>query len=42
MNDNKLYRAELKRALRMQELVSKIEACGILDFVGEDTQAEEI
>lgn len=42
MNDNKIYQSELKLALRMQELVSKIEACGILDFVGEDTQAEEI
>ncbi|MBE8952136.1 MAG: PIG-L family deacetylase [Quinella sp. 1Q7] len=35
-------RAELKLALRVQRLVSQIEACGVFDFAGEDTQADEI
>ena len=46
MDDNKIYRAELKRALKLQRSVTKIfemaEACGLLELVGEDVQAEEI
>ena len=42
MDDNKFYSAELKLALRVQRLVSQIEACGVFDFAGEDTQADEI
>ncbi|MBQ7453448.1 MAG: PIG-L family deacetylase, partial [Selenomonadaceae bacterium] len=51
MNDKKFleastrnYRAELKRALRIQRLVTLLfeaEACGVFELVGDDAQAKE-
>ncbi len=44
MHDKKFYRSELKRALRMQRLITLLfeaEACGVFELVGEDAQAKE-